>query len=179
MLFQRERIRWHLSRTACSLQTLHHKVSCCLTLHSVSSLRTHQRQNRLSFALFAASHLQGSRIEVFYWHSYSGFTFCPWLTNDKKETQYTNRRALGTRHWARPLSCYCVINWYSVTGSNRRHSACKADTLPSELTEHKMVLPLCGGNLDLAHRWRHDTITRSFHPLPDQRGFSYCQRQFG
>ena len=28
-----------------------------------------------------------------------------------------------------------------MTGSNRRHSACKADTLPSELIPHKLVDP--------------------------------------
>ena len=57
--------------TFSTLLTLHHKVSSCLTHHCVSSLRTHQRQKRLLFALFATSHLQGSRTEVFYWRSYS------------------------------------------------------------------------------------------------------------
>lgn len=39
--------------------------------------------------------------------------------------------------------------WYSVTGSNRRHSACKTDTLPAELTEHRSLTEHneCGGSL--------------------------------
>lgn len=29
--------------------------------------------------------------------------------------------------------------WWALTGSNRRHSACKADALPAELSLHRLV----------------------------------------
>ena len=91
---------------------LHHKVTRCLTHHCVSSLHglirdrkyncyldsnlvlvlsictSHSTDNsyiRSSFALFAASHLQGSRIEVFYWRSYSGFTIAHGLRMTRKK----------------------------------------------------------------------------------------------
>jgi hypothetical protein len=41
------------------------------------------------------------------------------------------------------------------------------------------MLSFCGGNYRVS---RHDAImpiTHSFHPLPDQKEFSYCQRYFG
>ena len=40
-------------------------------------------QIRLLFALFAASHLQGSRTEVFFWRSYSGFAITHGLQTTK------------------------------------------------------------------------------------------------
>ena len=35
-----------------------------------------------------------------------------------------------------PVELQTHILWWVVTGSNRRHSACKADALPTELTTH-------------------------------------------
>jgi hypothetical protein len=36
--------------------------------------------------------------------------------------------------------CYTQQNWYPVTGSNRRHSRCKRDALPTELTGQTIYL---------------------------------------
>ena len=49
-------------------------ISICLVFLLITyGLPYTREQKRLSFALSAASHLQVSRTEVFFWRSYSGF----------------------------------------------------------------------------------------------------------
>ena len=52
-----------------------------------------------------------------------------------------------TGRYSNQLNYHCTVvgdddpnlsNWWVVTDSNRRHSACKADALPTELTTHRL-----------------------------------------
>ena len=40
-----------------------------------------------------------------------------------------------TGRYSNQLNYRCIVRiWWALTGSNRRHSACKADALPTELS---------------------------------------------
>ena len=54
-----------------------------------------------------------------------------------------------TGRYSNQLNYRCITKiWWALTGSNRRHSACKADALPTELSalsegKQNSVLPEC------------------------------------
>ena len=47
--------------------------------------------------------------------------------------------------------CAILLEWWVMTGSNRRPSACKADALPAELTTHAMEMGILRISLPLSN----------------------------
>lgn len=66
-----------------------------------------------------------------------------------------NRRPLGCKPRTLPLS-YGTMNWWSWTESNRRHSACKTDALPTELQPLQNWWP--GDELNILRAPFHDAV---------------------
>ena len=55
--------------------------------------------------------------------------------------------------------CAILLEWWVMTGSNRRPSACKADALPAELITHALKR----GRILLASGWMSNAICNFFY----------------
>lgn len=66
-------------------------------------------------------------------NSFSNDFFCPISTRHLLKATILKDRAIAKRNAAAEATILRIAHWWSRTGSNRRHPACKAGALPAEL----------------------------------------------
>lgn len=112
-----------------AVRQTHHRQGIERPLRQIMALSGHEVRTNLLFTM--SNRTGGKRLSL----PQTLFTddFFSWSLLDTSTRRSCGSRARQTATWRPQATILRIAHWWSRTGSNRRHPACKAGALPAEL----------------------------------------------